>query len=118
MYSISNQNDFKYYMQDIERHYFGARLNYSELLNNENAPFKFRKRKGYYFDLDNDFSEEDTNSLLENFKKHNIRYEKCDTREICITDKFLDLVWNIEKYFLISIFILGCIRKFLSLFFD
>ena len=42
MYSISNQNDFKYYMQDIERHYFGARLNYSELLNNENAPFKFK----------------------------------------------------------------------------
>lgn len=42
MYSISNQNDFKYYMQDIERHYFGARCNYSELLDNENVPFKFK----------------------------------------------------------------------------
>ncbi len=42
MNNIVNENDFKYYMQDIERYYFGARYNYSELLNNEMVPFKFK----------------------------------------------------------------------------
>ena len=42
MYSISNENDFKYYMQDIERHYFGCRSSYRFLLDNENVPFKFK----------------------------------------------------------------------------
>ncbi len=42
MNSIVNENDFKYYMQDIERYYFGARYSYSELLNNEMVPFKFK----------------------------------------------------------------------------
>ena len=42
MNNIVNENDFKYYMQDIERHYFGARYNYQELLNNEMVPFKFK----------------------------------------------------------------------------
>ena len=83
----------------------------------ENTPFKFRKRKGYYFDLDNDFTESDAHALLENFKKHHIKNEKCDTHEICM-DKFLDIFWNIGKYFLISVFILGGIDKFLALFFD
>lgn len=42
MNNIVNENDFKYYMQDIERYYFGAKYNYNELLNNEMVPFKFK----------------------------------------------------------------------------
>ncbi len=42
MNSIVNEDDFKYYMQDIERYYFGARYNYEELLSNEMVPFKFK----------------------------------------------------------------------------
>ncbi len=42
MNNIVNENDFKYYMQDIERHYFGGRYSYAELLNNEMVPFKFK----------------------------------------------------------------------------
>lgn len=42
MNNIVNEDDFKYYMQDIERHYFGARYNYNELLGNEVVPFKFK----------------------------------------------------------------------------
>ena len=42
MNNIVNENDFKYYMQDIERYYFGARYSYSELLNNEMVPFKYK----------------------------------------------------------------------------
>ncbi len=42
MNSIVNEDDFKYYMQDIERYYFGCRYNYNEILNNELAPFKFK----------------------------------------------------------------------------
>lgn len=42
MNNIVNEDDFKYYMQDIERHYFGGRYNYSEILKNEIAPFKFK----------------------------------------------------------------------------
>ncbi len=42
MNNIVNENDFKYYMQDIERYYFGARYSYSELLSNEMVPFKFK----------------------------------------------------------------------------
>ena len=42
MNNIVNEDDFKYYMQDIERNYFGARYNYNELLNNEMVPFKFK----------------------------------------------------------------------------
>ena len=42
MQNIVNEDDFKYYMQDIERYYFGARYNYNELLNNEMVPFKYK----------------------------------------------------------------------------
>ncbi|WP_029232176.1 hypothetical protein [Butyrivibrio sp. VCB2006] len=42
MNNIVNEDDFKYYMQDIERYYFGARYDYNELLNNEMVPFKFK----------------------------------------------------------------------------
>ena len=42
MNNIVNEDDFKYYMQDIERNYFGARYNYNEILANEMAPFKFK----------------------------------------------------------------------------
>ncbi len=42
MNNIVNEEDFKYYMQDIERYYFGARYNYQEILNNELVPFKYK----------------------------------------------------------------------------
>lgn len=42
MNNIVSDDDFKYYMQDIERNYFGARYTYNELLNNEMVPFKFK----------------------------------------------------------------------------
>ena len=42
MNSIVNEDDFKDYMQDIERNYFGARYSYQEILDNEMAPFKFK----------------------------------------------------------------------------
>ena len=42
MRDIVNENDFKYYMQDIERHYFGCRYSYNELTANEMVPFKFK----------------------------------------------------------------------------
>ncbi len=40
--NIVNENDFKYYMQDVSKNYFGARFNYNELLDNELVPFKFK----------------------------------------------------------------------------
>ena len=42
MNNIVNEDDFKYYMQDIERHYFGGRYNYNEMVSNEMVPFKFK----------------------------------------------------------------------------
>ncbi|WP_026494526.1 hypothetical protein [Butyrivibrio sp. WCD3002] len=42
MYNISNEDDFKYVMQDVSRYYFGARMNYREIIDNEMAPFKFK----------------------------------------------------------------------------
>ena len=39
---VINEDDFKYYMQDAEKNYFGARYSYRELLNNEMVPFKFK----------------------------------------------------------------------------
>ncbi len=42
MNNIVNEDDFKYYMQDIERNYFGARYSYNEILANEMTPFKFK----------------------------------------------------------------------------
>ncbi len=42
MNNIVNEDDFKYYMQDIERHYFGGRYTYQELVANEMVPFKFK----------------------------------------------------------------------------
>ncbi len=49
MRDIVNENDFKYYMQDIERHYFGCRYSYNELTANEMVPFKFKTIITKYF---------------------------------------------------------------------
>ena len=56
MNNIVNEDDFKYYMQDIERNYFGARFNYNELLNNELIPFKFKTIISKYLKDDVDLS--------------------------------------------------------------
>ena len=37
-----NRNDFKYMMQDLYRLYFGIRCTYSEILENEDAYYKFK----------------------------------------------------------------------------
>ena len=42
MNNIVKDDDFKYYMQDLERNYFGARYSYDELLQNEMVPFKLK----------------------------------------------------------------------------
>lgn len=42
MNNIVKDDDFKYFMQDLERNYFGARYSYDELLRNEMVPFKFK----------------------------------------------------------------------------
>ncbi len=49
MNNIVNENDFKYYMQDIERHYFGGRYSYNELVKNEMVPFKYKAIITKYF---------------------------------------------------------------------
>lgn len=41
-------NDFKYYMQDTSRLYFGARYNYVELMEHEMVPFKFKSIIEHY----------------------------------------------------------------------
>ncbi|RKM62553.1 hypothetical protein D6856_00030 [Butyrivibrio sp. XB500-5] len=56
MNNIINEDDFKYYMQDIERYYFGARYNYNELLQNELVPFKFKTVITKYIKDDIDLS--------------------------------------------------------------
>ena len=39
-------NDFKYYMQDTGHLYFGARYSYTELMEHEMVPFKFKSISG------------------------------------------------------------------------
>lgn len=41
-------NDFKYYMQDIGTLYFGARYSYEELMAHEMIPFKFKSIIEHY----------------------------------------------------------------------
>ncbi len=41
-------NDFKYYMQDTGRLYFGARYSYAELMEHEMVPFKFKSIIEHY----------------------------------------------------------------------
>ena len=65
MNNIVNDADFKYYMQDIERNYFGARYNYNELLGNEMVPFKFKTIISKYLK-----DEVDLNTTLESHFYH------------------------------------------------
>ena len=45
-------NDFKYFMQDIGSLYFGARYNYEELMAHEMVPFKFKSIIEHYITKD------------------------------------------------------------------
>lgn len=45
-------NDFKYYMQDTSRLYFGARYSYAELTEHEMVPFKFKSIIEHYIRKD------------------------------------------------------------------
>ncbi len=42
------ENDFKYYMQDTGHLYFGARYSYTELMEHEMVPFKFKSIIEHY----------------------------------------------------------------------
>lgn len=44
----TQDNDFKYYMQDTSRLYFGARYSYAELMEHEMVPFKFKSIVEHY----------------------------------------------------------------------
>ncbi len=39
----SADRDFKYYIQDVQKAYFGAKLSYGELAEDVEIPFKFRR---------------------------------------------------------------------------
>lgn len=41
-------NDFKYFMQDVGNLYFGSHYNYEELMANEMVPFKFKSIIEHY----------------------------------------------------------------------
>ena len=45
-------NDFKYYMQDVGSLYFGARYSYEELMAHEMVPFKFKSIIEHYITKD------------------------------------------------------------------
>lgn len=45
-------NDFKYYMQDVGSLYFGARYSYEELMAHEMVPFKFKSIIEHYIAKD------------------------------------------------------------------
>ena len=45
-------NDYKYYMQDIGSLYFGARYSYEELMAHEMVPFKFKSIIEHYIAKD------------------------------------------------------------------
>lgn len=45
-------NDFKYFMQDIGSLYFGARYNYEEMMAHEMIPFKFKSVIEHYIRKD------------------------------------------------------------------
>ncbi|MDE5598931.1 MAG: hypothetical protein K2J04_14030 [Lachnospiraceae bacterium] len=45
-------NDFKYYMQDVGTLYFGARYSYEELMAHEMVPFKFKSIIEHYITKD------------------------------------------------------------------
>lgn len=45
-------NDFKYFMQDVGSLYFGARYNYEEMLAHEMIPFKFKSIIEHYIRKD------------------------------------------------------------------
>lgn len=50
----SNSEDFKYVIQDINSMYFGKELKYSEMLDREDVPFKFKAVIHEYVQKDTD----------------------------------------------------------------
>ena len=107
MNNIVNEDDFKYYMQDIERHYFGARYNYREILDNEMAPFKFKTIITKYLKDEVDF-DTTLEAHLYHLKRDSFDYEvfkqlKCRVRvsQYKNTDKkekgFKEKIYTIEQ---------------------
>ena len=88
---VINEDDFKYFMQDAEKYYFGARLSYSELTDNENVPFKFRTIIGRY--LTRSISEETT---LEQHLYHMTRDDEAFAayRELKAKVRFVEMKKN------------------------
>ncbi len=57
----SNSDDFKYIIQDINSLYFGKELKYSEMLDREDVPFKFKAIIHEYVQKDTDIN----NNMIE-----------------------------------------------------
>ena len=60
-----NDNDFKYMMQDLYRLYFGIRCTYREILENEDAYYKFKAVCRHYL-----ITEVDEDTTLESHLYH------------------------------------------------
>lgn len=61
----SNSDDFKYVIQDINSLYFGRELKYSEMLDSEDIPFKFKAVIHEYVQKDTDVEKSMAGHLLE-----------------------------------------------------
>ena len=61
----SNSDDFKYVIQDINSLYFGRELKYSEMLDSEDVPFKFKAVIHEYVQKDTDVENSMAGHLLE-----------------------------------------------------
>jgi hypothetical protein len=53
---IKNDNDFKYIIQDTNFVYFGKELTYTEMLDNDDVPFKFKAIISSYVSKDTDLN--------------------------------------------------------------
>ena len=61
----SNSDDFKYVIQDINSLYFGKELKYSEMLENEDIPFKVKAIIHEYVQKDTDVNNNMAEHLME-----------------------------------------------------
>jgi hypothetical protein len=70
----SNNDDFKYIMQDSSYVYFGKELTYAEMLENDNLPFKLKNIICNYVSRDTDLNVKMTDHILNmgdnEFTKH------------------------------------------------
>jgi hypothetical protein len=61
---MTNKDDFKYVIQDTNCVYFGKELTYSEMMDNEDVPFKFKAVISNYVSKDTDLGVKMTEHIL------------------------------------------------------